>query len=341
MSPIIDIQRRLAQTGRIRIGEVVVGTRPDGSTYTRPKKSEAFRLTSSSKAAIDAAASKYGGQPRPWTDAPTGGQWELFTTSTTLDILLPPESMSFSQYYELWSGGGCKRRCNGSWQVPSEDECVCDPNDRECKPHTRLSVMLADLPGAGLWRLDTQGWNAANELSGAFELAGLIARARGMAILPGVLRLDQRETKRPNPKDPEKVITRKFAVPVIDFDLDLSEIARSTQVSLETKTGLTPIPDDETPSVAEQLERINTPPDRPQRANSAEPVRSTGVAPRARGVTHEDDDEPWDEREPEIDLKGPARATTLGELSTAISELNAEDKARAQKEWVAAQIPEC
>ena len=289
--PILDIQRRLAQTGRIRIGESVVGERADGSKYTRPKKSETFRLTSSSKAAIDAVAAMYGGTPHEWKDAPTSGQWELMTMSTTLKILIPPESVSFSQFYELWSGGGCQRRCNGAYQVPSEDDCVCDPNDRECKPHTRLSVMLADLPGAGLWRLDTQGWNAANEMSGAFELAQLIAKARGIAILPGVLRLDQRETKRPNPKDPTKTITRKFAVPVIDFDLDLGEIARGTQVAIETRSPITPVADDEpTPSIAEQLESINTPAEKKLRANAAEPVKSTGIKVRPRGAVREDDD---------------------------------------------------
>jgi hypothetical protein len=318
--PIIDIQRRLAQTGRIRIGEVVHATNAQGKAYTRPKKSETFRLTSSSESAIISVAKKYGGNPQIWEDAPAGRQWEVMTESMVLDILIPPESMSFSQYYELWSGGGCQRRCNGAFQVPSEEDCVCDPNNRECKPHTRLSVMLADLPGAGLWRLDTQGWNAANEISGAFELATLISKARGISILPGVLRLDQRETKRPDATG--KPVTRKFAVPVIDFDLDLAALARGTQVAISSP--ITPISDDGEPlSVAEQLERVNTPVEKPKRSNAAEPIKPTGIAPRARGVVHEDD-------EPVSSAKSP--------FDAAFGMLVDEEQVEARSKFIAAKL---
>ena len=272
MSPIINLQRRLAESGRIRIG-VQVAT---SNGKKRPSKLEQFRLTSSNEAAINAVAKRYGGAVRPWADAPVGNQWELFTESSVLDVLVPPEAMSFSQFYELWSGGGCKRRCNGAYQVPSEDDCVCDPDNRECKPHTRLSVMLADLPGSGLWRLDTQGWNAANELGGAFELAQLISNATGRAIVPGKLRLDQREVKRPDEA------TRKFAVPVLDFDVDMNALARGVQVAIGS--GLTPVPDFEPmKSLGDELEAVNHPAASKPRANAAEPIKRTGLAPHVRG----------------------------------------------------------
>ena len=289
--PIIDIQRRLAETGRIRIGQTVATQ----NGKKRPKRLETFRLTSSNEAAIIAVAKKYGGDVRPWEDAPVGTQWELFTASTILDVLIPPEAMSFSQFYELWSGGGCKRRCNGSRQQ-DESACVCDPEERECKPHTRLSVMLADLPGAGLWRLDTQGWNAATELGGAFELALLISNATGRAIVPGKLRLDQREVKRPEQP------TRQFVVPVLDFDVDMNALARGGYAALGN--GVTPVPEFESMrSLADELEAVNHPAEKPKRANAAEPVKSTGIAPRARGIVKDEDDEETGEAPSEEQMK--------------------------------------
>ena len=318
---IINIQRRLAETGRIRIGQQV----PSGDKK-RPAKLETFRLTSGSEKSLRAVAAKYVGQVHKWEEGPTSNQWDLFTTSSTLDVLIPPEAMSFSQFYELWSGGGCQRRCDGEFQVPSEEPCVCDPENRECKPHTRLSVMLADLPGAGLWRLDTQGWNAATELGGAFELADLIAKGSGRAIVPGVLRLDQREVKRPDPRDSAKTVTRKFAVPVIDFDVNMSAIARGNLVPVG---GVTPVPElEQARSFGDELQAIDTPKEKPRRANSAEPVRSTGIRPHARGVAPEDD-EGGPNVPPEL----------LDEVKTAFGMLNEDETAEASRIFGDVKLP--
>ena len=193
--------------------------------------------------------------------------------------------MSFSQFYELWSGGGCQRRCDGAHLIPSDEPCQCDPDERECKPHTRVSVMLADFPTSGLWRLDTQGYYAAVELSGGFEMATLIAKASGRTMLTGTLRLEQREVKRPGQQ------TRKFAVPVIDFDIDVRAFVGDT-ASLtsapppaQIERTVTPVPRDESPapSVAEQLQAVETPAAPKRRANAAEPLPPTGLAPRTVG----------------------------------------------------------
>ncbi len=321
--PIINLQRRLHETGRIRIGQKVESQ--NGKIY--PAKLDTFRLTSTNEAAIKAIAAKYGGEPHIWTDAPVGTQWELLTESSTLKVLIPPEAMAFSQNYELWSGGGCVRRCNGVYQIPSEEPCVCDPENRECKPHTRLSIMLADLPGAGLWRLDTQGWNAANELGGAFELASLIAQATGRAIVPGTLRLDQRASKRPDPNDDSKVITRKFAVPVLDFDVDMNTIARESLTS-----NVTPIPEIETPSLADELRSIDEDVERRPRSNAAEPVASTGLKPRARGELRDD----------EAYFPGVNRASAeqVSSLSNALHMLEEVDKETVKQKWTERGVPQ-
>lgn len=328
MSPIIDVQRRLHESGRIRIGAVVAGETAGGKKYKRPAKLETFRLTSSNEAALRAVAGLYGGKVVPWADAPTHGQFELLTEATSIKVLVPPERMSFTQNYELWSGGGCKRRCNGAFQIPSEEDCVCDPDNRECKPHTRLSVMLADLPGAGLWRLDTQGFNAMNELGGAFQLAQLIAQASGRSILPGVLRLDQRETKRPDPEDESKTITRKFVVPVLDFDVDMTALAYGAQGAIAAPVpGLTPVAPalEEPVSLADEIRGIETPTERPRRANSAEPVKSTGVPVRARGSVHEDEERSAGEP--------MATGDQLAHILSGIGMASETEKAAIQRWW--------
>ena len=276
MSPIIDIQRRLAQVGRIRIGEQVAS----GNTK-RPKKLEMFRLTSPDKRAMDQLAEVYGGEVHPWEDAPTGTQWELFTKSLELSVLVPPEGMSFSQFYEVWSGGGCRVRCDGQWDSINDQACSCssDPEERLCKPHTRLSVMIQEVAASGMWRLDTSGYYAATEIGGAFDLGQLISQATGQKLLRATLRLDQREVKRPD-KPPHK-----FAVPVLQFE----DVSVFSQPALTT--GLTPLRPSDSPSVASQLEAMNQPRQRSTRANAAEPVRPTGVGAPARGPMVGDDDE--------------------------------------------------
>lgn len=201
--PLLDVQRRLTELGRIRLGE----KGPKGE----PRRLSHFRLTSASKTLLDAAAKVYGGVVRKWSGAPDEGMWELYTTSDELDILVPPTLASYSQAYELWDAGGCSRRCDGVKEAISGGPCLCDPDARECQVTTRVSVMLPKIPGIGVWRLDSKGWNAAAELPGTLDV--LVAMAAGGTYLPAVLRVENRSSKRHLPGG--KVQTRRFPVPVI------------------------------------------------------------------------------------------------------------------------------
>jgi len=203
MSPLLDIQRRLVELGRIRLGE----KGPKGE----PKKLGTFRLTSYSKTLLDAAAVLYGGTVRPWVGAPNEGTFELLTSATEMDCVIPPIPTLCSQYYELWSGGGCKRRCDGETELLSGGPCQCDKDARQakekgtCSVTTRISVMLPRLPGLGLWRLESHGWNAASTLPSTVELLSGTGQ-----FVPAVLRLEQRSEK----KDGQ---TKRYVVPVIDL----------------------------------------------------------------------------------------------------------------------------
>jgi hypothetical protein len=203
-----DLHLRIHEAGRIRIGQKKVAK--SGKSF--PAKLEHFRLTSPDRSKLDRAAELWGGTVQPW-ESPDGKQWELFTDADELQVILPPTQLAFSQFYELWSGGGCLRRCDGEYEQISEGGCICtSTDDRQCKPHTRLSLILPDLDGIGLWRLDTQGWNAAAELAG---VVGLVA---GLGtLLPARLRLEQRSSLKEGQ-------TRRFAVPTLDLEMPARQI---------------------------------------------------------------------------------------------------------------------
>ena len=213
--PIIDLQRRFAEVGRIRAGAK--------NQKGHATKLDAWRLTSANRAALEAAADLYGGEVREWDGSPTGRQFELFTKSDTLDVLVPP-GVQISLWYEVWSGGGCERRCDGQHDYLNDTACVCNPENRECKPTMRVSLCLHLLPGVGVWRYESHGYYAATELPQTVEF---LAEAAGRGqYLTGKLRLEERMSKT------KKNGTRKFHVPVLDLDYSVGQMA-----------GITPMPD--------------------------------------------------------------------------------------------------
>src|SRR5439155_26461896 len=95
----------------------------------------------------------------------------------------------------------------GDTEALSGKACMCGPDSRAWKPTTRISFMLPDIPGLGLWRVESHGWNAAAETPGAVEV--LVRAASEGVFIPAVLGLENRTSKKGNQ-------TRRFVVPVID-----------------------------------------------------------------------------------------------------------------------------
>jgi hypothetical protein len=215
--PILDLQQRIRELGRIRIGE----TKPTKNGGTRPAKIDRFRLTSPSRELLEQVAQLYGGQVRDWQ--PQGGgpaQFEVYTTVNRFPILVPPQPIS--QWYEQWSGGGCKRRCDGTTETITDKPCLCaaaglEGRDRVCKPTTRLNVVLRDVPGLGVWRLESHGYYAAIELP---QAALFLAQAGG--YIEGFLELQARRSKRI--KADGSAETLDYMVPVIDVGISAAEL---------------------------------------------------------------------------------------------------------------------
>ncbi|WP_341719996.1 hypothetical protein QQG74_09925 [Micromonospora sp. FIMYZ51] len=204
--PILGLQLSQTEVGRIRLGVKV----RNANGREKPTKLDRLRFTSPRQVLIEKIAATYGGKVEPWQPPRGSQQWQVITDTAEVPVLIPPQDPGESQWYEMWSKGGCLRRCDGQQEKISKSNCLCDPAARDCKIHTRLRVMLEDIPGLGAWRVDTGSYYAAVELPG---VAQLLAMAQG--AIPGRLVLDQRTVTRQVDGRPQ---TFNFAVPTLHVD---------------------------------------------------------------------------------------------------------------------------
>lgn len=207
--PIINLQKRSRELGRIRLGQK--GDRG------QPQKLDRFRFTSHSQALLTKIAELYGGDVREWTPAGGTQQWEVISGSARVPIMVPPQPVS--QWYEFWTRAGCQHRCDGQTNVLTDEPCNPeDPKHLEAikKPTTRLNVVLRDVEGIGVWRVESHGFNAAIELP---DVAEFLAQAGG--YVNGWLALEQRTSIEQTDQGPK---TRHYAVPIIEVDVTPAQL---------------------------------------------------------------------------------------------------------------------
>ncbi|MEU8968074.1 hypothetical protein AB0D11_02160 [Streptomyces monashensis] len=208
--PIIDLQRRMRQLGEIRIGRVVDTGRVSqktGKPILRPAKLDKFRFTSPSKEILTEVATLYGGEVQPWTPANGGpSEYEVYSQANRLPVLIPPRD-AVSQWYELYQGSKCVRRCDGQTEQKKDRPCICDPDDRQCSITTRVNVMLRDVPALGQWLLISKGFYAAVTLPPAAEL---LAQAGG--YVAGWLGMEEKLVQRDEGP-------ARFMVPTLDVEI--------------------------------------------------------------------------------------------------------------------------
>jgi hypothetical protein len=272
--PIVTLQQRAREIGRLRLGASVMtdrGTR-------RPTKLEAFRFTSGSQYAIGRVAEVLGGAVQEWKDDGRQ-QWQVLTPATEIPVMVPP-GQAVSQWYELWTGGGCTRRCDGRTEQRTQQPCLCpeDPQERldaakagrACKPTTRINVIIPDLPDVGVWRLESHGYNAAVELAGAVALLDGLQQAG--QVIPAVLRVEPREQRYIDPRT-DKAETRKFMVPVLEIRNTLREL---TQLAARPLADALPPPP---PGAAAAIEAAPAPARRRDLDNAQAVAEAAAAAP--------------------------------------------------------------
>ena len=201
-SRIMTMKRQAAELGRIRTGYSRPNPKPNGRPI--PVKSKTFILTSHSREYIAAAAELYGGRVEQWT--PQGqpvAQWRVITEATQLRAILPAGD-PLDQSNEMWSGGGCSRRCDGVTERLSGNSCIClarygedwheRPADEVCRPTSRVGVFLPDLPDLGVWRVETKSYYAADALAGGLDT--VLQATGGKGMIPVRMWIEQRKALR-------------------------------------------------------------------------------------------------------------------------------------------------
>ena len=214
VKPIAELGR-MAEQGRIRYG-----MRQNGI----PRSILKFRFTSSDLTALDQIAELYGGVVKPWER----GQSEVLSTTDELPIVLPPEPLGDGPLYELWKGSGCVRRCDGvnAWVPASNPDgselievpCICQENQTlDCKPTTRLSVILPEVRFGGVWRMDCRGWHGTNELP---AMVSTVQQLQGQGLSRAFLALEKRTKGK-----------KHFVVPVIRLGASPNQLMAAREAS--------------------------------------------------------------------------------------------------------------
>lgn len=253
---VLDLQRKGQQIGRIRIGRQVTAS----NGKMRPDRLDTFRFTTASRHTADAVAELFGGEVREWNK-----QWEVITKRPEISVMVPPRDAVVSQWYEMWNAGGCIRRCDSQQEQISGGPCQCphaeDPADTDevsraalrradmakanppqaCHLITRVNVMIPDLPGLGVFRLDTGSFYAASEIG---DTAALMQAARDRGVfLPAVLRIEQRQRTAGGQ-------TKKYPVPVLEILSTFRQIASGELAAGGVAAQLPPLPGTQPKAIA-------------------------------------------------------------------------------------------
>ncbi len=273
--PISDLARRVPEAGRIRIGAK--------SDRGAPKAIGEFRFTSHDRTAVEQIADLYGGKVVGWSDPKAAdGQVEVCTEATEIRVVLPPDPLGGTPLYELWSGGGCERRCDGvtctthtsgpDGMEPVDVPCMCAAKgELACKVTTHLSVILPEVRFAGVWRLTTKSWNAATELPGMVDM---IREAQGAGMQYATLSLKHRRSTSGGQ-------TRKFLVPVLGVDATVEQLAAGA-------TRLAALPPSDAPALPAPVDMD----DREVEAELVDDVISDADAKRIADLLNNADDAP-------------------------------------------------
>lgn len=186
--PMLDVQRRHAEVFRIRLG--------DKGPKGEPRKlTDAIRVTARSEKVVAAFTAVYGGSVKPWD-----GGFEAYLPTTELSVMVLP-GQSITQWWELYRGSVCERRCDGFTDQLSGNPCMCPPDldarmaaKNTCRPMTRINVLCPDVEVVGAGSLVSHGMVAAETLPQSIAVAEA-ALSRGLMV-PAMLRVVEHKGKR-------------------------------------------------------------------------------------------------------------------------------------------------
>ncbi|MCL6445095.1 MAG: hypothetical protein K6T83_16850 [Alicyclobacillus sp.] len=229
---------RIPRVGKIHLG--VRATNREGKEY--PKAVDYFVVKpdeSTSEAAAKAFHSVYGDQPREITIA--------FPTND-------PEQF-FPQYLAAYQGGGGKYKlfCMGDGETASRADgqggriqipCLYKDcpiyQQGKCKEIGRLQFFLPDVPGIGVWQLDTSSFYTTANLNGSIQMIRALTGGR-IAMIPLTLRIVPKVV---NPDGQAKTV---YVLTLGIEDMRLTDFLRQTPLLAAGTANVEPIAKEELP----------------------------------------------------------------------------------------------
>ena len=173
---IFDVDREGA-TAAATNDDIVGRFRSGQQLNDRPLALSEWRITSGDPSALEDVRKLMGGEePSKW-DTKTDESFELFTTSSSVNITLDgPTSLRSSMV--LWGRSAKIRQCDGAEQEGGEP-CACPSDIQElkeqgkqgiaCQPSIQVYFRLTDAPALGKFKFFSGSWTMAKEMSGAEE----------------------------------------------------------------------------------------------------------------------------------------------------------------------------
>jgi len=187
---------RIPRVGTITTGRGVEASSKAGKAYSRPSRSDTLVFHCDDGEVANAVQVKYGGSV---VSSSLTWAYDVVTEATRVEVQMLPAG--FRQSLELWSAAQCLRRCDGVNMSTFEGQpvskpCMCSASaeDRDCKPHTVLPVLVdLDVPRFGVWEVKSTGWGSAANLKGTVQALQLTGRA--VTTVPGVVEMRERLVK--------------------------------------------------------------------------------------------------------------------------------------------------
>lgn len=231
-------QRQLRQLGMIRLGF----SKPGRTGGKIPQRSDTIILTSPDRNTLEAASKLFGGDVK---DFPNGDRDKFSLVTKCSEIAIGVTEIAPTQWMEYYNKGTLQVRCDGcTVHGPRgsklvDKPCLCaikfpEPDARyeavknreACKIVTRVSVMIPDVPDIGVWRLDTRGEHAADELMMTLEVIQAILRNNpATKMVPCFLAIEQRKNADKQP----------YPVPVIRLPMSFNEITKQVEAGEEQR----------------------------------------------------------------------------------------------------------
>jgi hypothetical protein len=284
--PMVDIQRRHAEAFRIRFGD-------KGANGAPQKLTEAIRVTAPTREIVEAFVDVYGGEVTEFTERASRDRFQAYLPTTELQIMVLPGS-AMQQWWELYKGSVCDRRCDGETEQKSGRPCMCPADidermkDRKaCSPTTRVSVLCPDVAVVGSGSFVTHGLIAAETLPQSIAVAEA-ALSKGLMV-PAKLTVNE-VRGRNHFIFPQIIITgyslNELSGAALGATAPAGEL-EGERLAIESgrrpQSHLTPVPaavGAGAPPVAEQVAQVDEPQPKAARSNRQAPLPATGVRPR-------------------------------------------------------------